>query len=267
MLKPPIARMGGKSRLRQFIIDLIPEHVCYTEPFFGAGWVFFGKEQSKVEVVNDIDGELVNMFRMIKHHSNEIERLMKYEISSRAEFNFYKEINSIHLTEIQRAIRFIYIISQSFASRGVTYGYGTTTRPSPQIYDCSNLEQIKARLRNTYIENLNFEEILIRYDRPHTLHFCDPPYYETDGYENPFGKKEHLRLRDILKNIEGRFILTLNDHEKVRQWYNGFYITDVQVNYSVAKKKEARGKYNELVITNYEISKHALQISQEGVNE
>jgi DNA adenine methylase len=254
MLKPPITRMGGKSRSRQFLISLIPPHICYTEPFFGAGWVFFGKEQSRVEVVNDIDGELVNMFRMIKYHSSEIKRLTQYEISSRDEFDFYKGMDYGYLTEIQRAIRFIYIISQSFAGRGVTYGYGTTTRPSPQIYDCSNLEQIKARLRNAYIENLDFEEIFARYDRPHTLHFCDPPYYETDGYESPFGEKEHIKLRDILKYIEGKFMLTINDHKKVREWYTGYNIIEMQVNYSVAKKTEARRKYNELVITNYDIA-------------
>ncbi|MGE5633241.1 MAG: DNA adenine methylase [Caulobacteraceae bacterium] len=266
MIKPPIARMGGKSRLRQFIISLIPNHTCYTEPFFGAGWVFFGKEPSKVEVVNDIDGELINMFRMIKHHSNEVARLMQYEIASRAEFDFYKGINPKYLTEIQRAIRFIYILSQSFASRGVTFGYGTTTRPSPQIFDCSSLDMIKARLRNTYIENLDFEEIFNRYDRPHTLHFCDPPYFETDGYESPFGEKEHIRLRDILSKIKGKFIFTINDHEKVRSWYKGFNIIEVQVTYSVAKKKEARGKYNELIITNFDIDKPKLPLPGKDVN-
>ena len=79
MLKPPICRMGGKSKLRKTIIEMIPDHTCYIELFFGAGWVYFGKEPSKVEVINDIDKELINLFRMIKHHSPEIERQLEYE--------------------------------------------------------------------------------------------------------------------------------------------------------------------------------------------
>ncbi len=77
MLKPPIPRMGGKSKLRKHIIERIPEHICYVEPFFGAGWVYLGKEPSKVEVINDVDKELINMFHMIKCHAPEIERMLK----------------------------------------------------------------------------------------------------------------------------------------------------------------------------------------------
>ena len=90
MLKPPIPRMGGKSRLRKTILERIPEHTCYVEPFFGAGWVYFGKELSKVEVINDIDKELINMFRMIKYHAPEIERVLEYEFSGRDMFEEYK---------------------------------------------------------------------------------------------------------------------------------------------------------------------------------
>ncbi|KAB3535623.1 DNA adenine methylase [Alkaliphilus pronyensis] len=251
MLKPPIPRMGGKSRLRKRIVSMLPEHICYTEPFFGVGWVYFGKEPSKVEVINDIDGELVNLFKMIKFHSEEIQRLIQYEICSRDLFDFYKEIDTNRLTEIQRAIRFIYLVSQSFASKGVSFGYGTTKNPSPHIFNSSSLNCLKERLRNTYIENKSFEDIINRYDRPHTVHFCDPPYFETDGYSTTFGEHEHLLLRDTLASVKGKFILTINDHPTVREWYKGYYLTETQVHYSVAKAKNARGLYKELIITNY----------------
>jgi DNA adenine methylase len=140
MLNAPLPRMGGKSRLRKTIIPMIPEHVCYTEAFFGHGWVFFGKEMSKVEVINDIDQELINLFKMIKHHPKEIERLIKYEVSGRDWFHEHKEAKVSHLTEIQRAVRYIYTVSQSFASKGMSYGYGTNTRPSPQIFDTKRVD-------------------------------------------------------------------------------------------------------------------------------
>lgn len=75
--------MGGKSKLRKTIIDRIPQHICYVEVFFGADWVYFGKEPSKVEVINDVESEITNLYKMMKHHSEEIERLLEYEISTR----------------------------------------------------------------------------------------------------------------------------------------------------------------------------------------
>ncbi len=251
MLKPPIPRMGGKSKLRKLIIERIPEHTCYIEPFFGAGWVYFGKEPSKVEVVNDVDKELINMFRMIKYHAPEIERMLEYEFSGRDMFEEYKHCTVEYLTEIQRAVRFLYLISQSFASKGTTYGYATNAKPSPQIFYQGVLGDIKDRLRNTYVENKSYEDIIKRYDRPHSFFFCDPPYFETAGYGSKFGEKEQLLLRDMLTNIRGKFLLTINDHFQVREWYKDFNIEEVKVSYSVAKEQKARKEYRELIITNY----------------
>lgn len=243
--------MGGKSKLRKTIIEMIPEHSCYIELFFGAGWVYFGKEPSKVEVINDIDKELINLFKMIKYHAPEIERQLEYEFSGRDVFEEYKHCTLEYLTEIHRAVRFLYLISQSFAGKGKDFGYGTTSRPKPQIFYKDVLDDLKERLRNTYVENLSFEKIIDKYDREHSFFFCDPPYFETAGYGNEFGEKEHLLLRDKLKGMKGKFLLTINDHDKVREWYKDFNIKEVQVNYSVSRNKEARGKYKELIITNY----------------
>jgi len=243
--------MGGKSKLRKTIISMIPEHTCYVEPFFGAGWVFFGKEPSKVEVINDIDKELINMFKMMKYHEPEITRLMQYEICSRDEFDEYAKADVNSMTDVQRVIRFIYVSSQSFASKGNHFGYGTTSRPNPQIFCTEHLKCIKERLRNVYIENLSFEKIFEKYDRPHCFFCCDPPYYETAGYNNKFGEKEHLLLRDLLKDMQGKFLLTINDHPEVREWYKDFNLKEVKVYYSVSREQKAKEKYNELIITNY----------------
>lgn len=251
MLKSPITRLGGKSRSRKQIIEMIPKHTCYCEPFFGAGWVYFGKDKSKVEVINDIDKELINLFKMIKYHAPEIERMLEYEFSCRDIFEEYKNYTIDYLTEIHRAVRFLYLISQSFAGRGGNYGYGTNTRPSPHIFYKDVLGDLKERLRNTYVENLSFETVIDKYDRDYTFFFCDPPYFETAGYGFEFGEKEHLMLRDKLNSINGKFLLTINDHEKTREWYKGFNIKKVGVRYSVAKDNSARKKYKELIITNY----------------
>ncbi|MFL0198350.1 hypothetical protein ACJDU8_22700 [Clostridium sp. WILCCON 0269] len=133
------------------------------------GWVYFGKEPSKVEVVNDIDKELINLFRMIKYHAPEIERQLQYEFSGRDIFEEYKNYTVGYLTEIHRAVRFLYLLSQSFASRGNHYGYGTNTRPSPQIFYKDVLIELKERLRNTYVEDLSFQTVIEKYDRDYTF--------------------------------------------------------------------------------------------------
>lgn len=251
MLRPPINRMGGKSRLRKTIINMLPKHVCYVELFFGAGWVYFGKEPAKVEVINDIDKEIINLFKMIKYHAPEVERMLQYDFSGRDVFAEYKNESIENLTEINRAVRFLYLLTQSFASRCGNYGYGTNTKPKQQIFMTETLKDLKERLSNTYVENLSFEKIVDKYDREYTCFFADPPYVETAGYKNKFGEKEHLLLRDKLSNIKGKFILTINDHPKVREWYKDFSFKEVEVNYSVSRQQEARGKYKELIITNY----------------
>lgn len=250
-MNSPINRMGGKFRLRKKIIEKIPEHICYVEPFFGAGWVYFKKNPSTVEIINDIDGELINLFRIMKEHPNEFERLLQYEFISRDKFNMYKNVNLAYLTDIQRAIRFLYIISNSFASRGISFGYTAIGKPQQKIF-IENVLEIRERLKNTIIENNTVFDIIRRYDRETTFFFLDPPYINTMGYKNKFSIDDHEILRDLLKEIKGKFLLTVNDCEEAREIYKDFIIENVKVGYSVARKKEARKSYGELIIKNYE---------------
>lgn len=252
-MKPPICRVGGKSKLRKKVIEMIPEHNCYVEPFFGAGWVYFGKEPSKVEVINDIDKELVNLFKMIKYHAPELERQLEYEFSGRDVFEEYKNYSLEYLTEIHRAIRFLYVITQSFGGKGATYGYKITGKPSQHIFYKDALNEIRERLRNTFVENLSFEKIIDKYDRERSFFFCDPPYIETCGYGSKFGEDEHRLLANKLKQIKGKVLLTINDHPLSRELYKDFNIKEVEVNYSISREEKARGKYKELIITNYNV--------------
>ncbi|MCT4507842.1 MAG: DNA adenine methylase [Tepidibacter sp.] len=250
MLKPPISRMGGKSKLRKQIIELIPKHICYVEVFFGAGWVYFGKETSNTEVINDIDSELINLFKMIKYHEEEVSRLLEYEIFSRDSFDYYLNQDSKYLTEIQRAVRFLYIIGCSFGAKGKHFGYGATRKPTQKIFN-EDLKVIRDRLKNTYVENLNFKTLIEKYDREGTFFFCDPPYWKTCGYDNPFTWKNHLELKNTLLNIKGKFLLTLNDCPQIRELYKEFNILETEVMYTVSKSEKGIKKHNELIITNY----------------
>lgn len=250
MLKPPISRLGGKSKLRKKIIDLIPEHICYCEVFFGAGWVYFGKEPSKVEVINDIDSELINLFKMIKYHEEEVTRLLQYEIYSRDSFEDYLNQNPKNLTEIQRAVRYLYILGCSFGAKGKHFGYGATRKPTQKIFN-EDLKVLRDRLKNTYIENLDFKVLIQKYDREGTFFFCDPPYLNTAGYDNPFNWDNHVELYNLLSNIKGKFLLTINDCLDIRELYKDFKIIETEVLYTVSNSENGIKNYKELIVTNY----------------
>lgn len=251
MITPPISRMGGKSHLRKLIISQIPDHICYVEPFFGAGWVYFGKEKSKVEVINDLDKEVINLFKILKYHTEEVQRLLRYEVVSRDIFNEYINMSIDNMTDVQRAVRYIYIISNSFASKGQSFGYGALSRPKQKIFEEKKLEIIRDRLTNTYIEDRDAVEIIRKYDRKSTFFFIDPPYYNTSGYSVKFNEREHIKLAECLKGLEGKFLLTLNDDKFVRKLYEDFNIQETEVNYSVSRQANSRKKYKELIIRNY----------------
>lgn len=248
-INPPIARMGGKSRMRNRIIEMMPEHQTYIELFFGAGWVYFGKEPSKVEVINDIDGELINMFRMSKHHAPEIERIMSYDFHSRDLFDLMKKSNIQIMTEIQRAARYLLLARMSFANLLRNYGYSKLTKPKSIHRD---LESISERLKNTYVENLPYQQVIKKYDHKDAFIFADPPYLNTSikfaELDLTFGFQEHIELRDYLVNAKGKFLLTINDCPEIKSLYKNFRIVEIEVGYSIGKNDHI-GK--ELFVMNY----------------
>lgn len=143
------------------------------------------------------------------------------------------------------------MITLSFAGKSGNYGYGTTRKPSQQIFMTETLKDIRKRLSNTHVENLSFEKIIDKYDREYSLFFVDTHYFETTGYQAKFGEKEHLLLLEKLKSLKGKFILTINDHPKVREWYKDFNIKETEVLYSVSREICARKNNKELIISNF----------------
>lgn len=222
------------------------------EPFFGAGWVYFGKEPSPCEVINDIDGELINLFRCIRSHPEELARLAGSELSARERFEEHTEQHR-GMTDIERAVRYLYLIGYSFGGKGRNYGYGTTKGPKQTLLPAEAAAALSARMKNAYVENCCFEEILRRYDREHSFFFIDPPYYDTCIEFSPdqditFGEAEHRRLAELIKKLKGKFILTINDHPFIRELYQGYQMEAVEVGYSVARAEEGRRGFGELII-------------------
>ncbi len=149
----PLAYIGGKNRAAKKIIQVFPEHTTYVEAFAGGAQVLFHKEPSPVEVLNDLDGEIVNFFRICQSHYEELLRFLKFILVSRKWFALFEAENPDALTDIQRAARFFYLQKNAYAGlvRRRHYHYASAGPPSfnpgsiPQLIENTHkiLEEIK----------------------------------------------------------------------------------------------------------------------------
>ena len=246
-----IGWIGGKRALRRAILERFPDDEVgrYIEVFGGAAWVLFAKEKkaNQLEVYNDINGNLVNLFRCVKYHCGELQRELEWMLTSREQFFDSKsQLDSQGLTDIQRAARFFHIIKVSFGSDRRTFGTNKKNLANAIEY----LPLIQKRLQGVVIENKDFENLIRVYDRPGALFYLDPPYHGTEKYyEGSF--TDHERLKAVLSSIKGRFILSYNDDTYVRELYKGYNIEEISRNNSLAGKTKT-SQFKELIIRNYE---------------
>lgn len=247
-----IAWIGGKKLLRKTIMNKFPEahtYDRYIEVFGGAGWVLFGKEPGRhLEVFNDIDSNLINLYRCIKYHCEALQKELDWLLISREQFFDSKnQLDTRGLTDIQRAARYFLLIKISFGADRRTFGTNKKNLSNSIEY----LPEIKERLKNVVIENRDFETLIKVYDRPQALFYLDPPYVGTERYyDSGFGEDDHRRLNAVLKGIKGKFILSYNDDDFVRELYSDFSIENVSRNSNLTNKKDA-GEYKELIIKNF----------------
>ncbi len=236
MATPIIPWIGGKRRLADHLIPRFPAHECYVEVFAGGAALYFMRPPAKVEVINDINGELVNLYRVVQHHLEEFVRQFKWALSSRQVFKWLQDTIPETLTDIQRAARFYYLQQNCFGGKveGQSFGTATTTPPGLNLLRLEeNLSAAHLRLSNTFVERLDWKNCIDRYDRPHTLFYLDPPYFETEGYGVPFAFSEYEEMAKRLRTIKGRAIVSLNDHPDIRRAFEGFHIETVDIRYTV----------------------------------
>jgi DNA adenine methylase len=251
--RSPISWVGGKSRLVKHILPLLPVHTCYCEVFAGAAWMLFRKPESKVEMINDINRDLITLYRVVKHHLDELVRQFRWLLISRDEFQRFLETPADVLTDIQRAARFYYLMRTGFGGKAVgqTFGYATTAPPGLNLLRVEqDLSDAHLRLARVYIENQTWERVLDRYDRRGTFFYLDPPYY---GCENDYGKEifsrdDFSRLADCLASVKGNFILSLNDKSEVSEIFRRFGIRKVSTRYCISKGSGA--PISEVLISN-----------------
>lgn len=250
---PVIPWIGGKRRLAKHILPLFPQHECYVEPFCGAAALFFIKDQARVEVLNDINGDLVNMYRVIKHHLDEFVRQFRWALTSREIFKWLQITPPETLTDIQRAARFYCLQKLSFGGKVSGQAFGTATTSAPRFNLLrieEDLSQAHLRLARTYIEHLDWQECINKYDREHTLFYCDPPYWGTEGYGVPFDIEQYAQIAQLAKAIKGKMIVSVNDIPEMHKAFDGLSMGSILINYTVGGS-QSRVKRSELVIRNF----------------
>jgi DNA adenine methylase len=235
MALPIIPWLGGKRRLADTLINRFPAHSCYVEVFAGGAALYFLRHPAEVEVINDINGDLVNLYRVVKNHLKEFVRQFDWALASRELFKWTQETSPQTLTDIQRAARFFYLQHHAFGGRveGQTWGTATTAPPVNFMRIEENLSSAYLRLAGTYIENLDWQKCIKKYDRPHTFFYLDPPYWETEGYGVDFGYEQYEQMAALLREIKGKAIVSLNDHPDIRAAFNGFEMDTVDITYTV----------------------------------
>lgn len=252
-MNSPLAYIGGKSKLSEIIIKMIPNHKTYCEVFAGAAWVFFRKEPSKYEVINDRDSDLVTFYRVLQNHLEEFLKQFKWLLSSREWFEDYKRQQEAGgLTDIQRAARYYYLQRHTYGGRVRNRTFGVQPQRPPKINLMrmeEDLSDVYFRLMDVTIENLPWDEFIKRYDRKETFFYCDPPYYKLPYYKHNMVFKDYQQMGDILSEINGNFILSINDLPIIREIFKRFNVKPVELKYSVYKGSRTKGK--ELLVSNF----------------
>lgn len=250
--QPLTGWIGGKMKLAKTIIAEIEEidHSFYAEPFLGMGGVFLRRtKRPKAEAINDINNNVINLFRIVKLHPEALIKELSEMFPSRTMFDYYLGANgSQYYTDIQRASMWLYVVCNSFFGRGKTFGYDPTRGSKFNIELLNDrIKKIHKRIQTgTIIECLNYDKFIKKYDREHTLFYLDPPYF---GFEDDYGKdifspEDFDALATQLADIKGKFILSLNDVPEMRELFKDFYIKEVETTYNNHKK------YKELLISN-----------------
>lgn len=252
--RPLVPWIGGKRRLAKHILPIFPDHSCYVEPFCGAAALYFMKAPAKAEVLNDVNGDLVNLYRVVKHHLEEFVRQFKWALVSRQLYEWARETPPETLTDIQRAARFYFLQRQGFGGKVEGRTFGTSTTDGPRLNLLRMEEELSAahlRLSQTVVEHLDWAECVRRYDRPHTLFFCDPPYWGTEGYGVDFGLDQYTRLADLARSIQGHMVITVNDIPAMREAFYALPVEFVAIRYSVGGGGRSNAPSGELIIRNW----------------
>lgn len=254
-VEPAAPYIGGKRNLSGRLcpmIDATP-HVTYAEVFGGMLGVFLRRtRQAKVEVVNDISRDVTTFFRILQRHYPQFMDTLKFQITTRAEFERLTATDPDTLTDLERAARFLYLQRTAFGGKVAGRNFGVS-KATPARFDVTKLgpvlEDLHERLAGVVIERLNYADFIRRYDGPDTLFYLDPPYWgcERDYGDDVFDRSDFERLAEQLAGVAGSFILSINDTPGARDVFARFAYEVVETTYTITQGDGKR--VSELIVS------------------
>jgi len=262
---------GGKQRLSRQIISMFPEHKRYVEVFMGSAAVFFNKPKAPENVLNDFNGNLVNLFVQVRDNYDALAEKIFWTLNSREEYKkFYKLYQNGFkgIDDVTRAMMYLFLIRSSFNAQIQTdFSEKNTTSFNLQLIQ--RLKLAREKLDAVVIENMSFEQVIAKYDKPGTLMFLDPPYYVTSEevgakyYEYVFKTEQHDFLKLALKACKCDWYVTYDDRPEIVALYKEYNLYRLGVTY-LAGAKNQKLKKEELIVTNYKARKPQLDIFDEA---
>lgn len=261
----PIAPwLGGKRNLAKRICAIIDATPCvtYAEPFVGMGGIFLRRStRPRAEVINDRGRDIANLFRILQRHYPQFLDTLRFQLTTRAEFERLVRVDPETLTDLERAARFLYLQRTAFGGKVSGRNFGVD-RARPGRFNLSTLEpmleDLHSRLAGVVIECLDWSAFIPRYDSANTLFYLDPPYWgcEDDYGKAMFDRADFQRLAEMLAKIKGRFILSLNDVPEVRATFAAFGLTEVRTTYTISgTRNDLAGSRAELLISNHSLER------------
>ena len=257
-LKTPISYYGGKQTMLPHILPLIPRHVVYTEAFCGGCAVLFAKEPSDCEVINDLNAELINFYRVAQTDYEALKLEIDATAHSRALHSHARHIYDFpqFFTPVQRAWAVWVCTKLGFASMiDGTFGYDRSGTTTLKLFNARDqfTEYLCKRLDRVIIENENGLNVIQRYDCPGAFHFVDPPYVNSDcgHYAGSFNEQNLRELLEVLSRCEGKFMLTMFPHDGIHEFAGRCGWKIHRVERRITASKESRRRQEEWMITNY----------------
>lgn len=259
-MKGPISYYGGKALLASRIVGMIPQHVTYVEPFCGGAAVFWAKEPSGVEILNDTNKELVNFYIQCKINNEELDRLIKQSIHSRdLHRDAWVVYNHPHLfSEVKRAWA-VWVLSAMGFSSQLSVSFGTSVKNDTQQKKIGNKREsfgasYAARLERVTAESRDAIAVIKQYDTPESFHYCDPPYFNSDcAHYKGYTEQDFRNLLDTLANVQGKFLLSSYPSDLLQEYIDrhGWKHEQIDGRVSVARKKTSKKSKTECLTWNY----------------
>lgn len=251
--------LGGKRNLAKRITAILDgvQHQTYAEPFVGMGGIFLRRSmRPRCEVINDFGRDVSNLFRILQRHYPQFLEVLRFQLTTRAEFLRLVDTDPNTLTDLERAARFLYLQRTAFGGKVSGRNFGVA-KDRPGRFNLTTLEpmleDLHTRMAGVVIECLDYADFITRYDGKETLFYLDPPYWgcEGDYGKELFGRDEFDRMAQQLGQIKGRFLMSINDVPEIRETFAAFKVTEVETTYTIGKQNDSRGSRAELLISNF----------------